>query len=53
MKEGESKIVLAEDIYKLDLVVIQPKISPWFLKQIYRQTANFPQEMVRKVPGLL
>lgn len=53
--EAESKIVLAEDIYKLDLVIIQPKISAMnVISKIDLQTnpVNSSQEILRKVPGL-
>ncbi len=55
VKEPESKIVLVEDIYQLDLVVIQPKVSAMnVMAKIDVQTnpVNSSQEILRKVPGL-
>jgi len=53
--DSDAQIVLEEDIYKLDQVVIQSKLSAMnVISKIDLQTkpVNSSQEILRKVPGL-
>ncbi|MES2411856.1 MAG: TonB-dependent receptor plug domain-containing protein [Bacteroidota bacterium] len=53
--ESEITIILEEDVYKLDQVVIQPKMSAMnVISKIDLSTnpVNSSQEILRKVPGL-
>jgi hypothetical protein len=55
IRESESKIVLEEDIYQLDQVVIQPKLSAMNVISkidVMTNPVNSSQEILRKVPGL-
>ena len=55
VNESDSNIVLEEDVYKLDQVVIQPKLSAMnVISKIDLSTnpVNSSQEILRKVPGL-
>ncbi len=55
VKEDENKITLEEDIYKLDQVVIQPKLSAMNVISkidVLTNPVNSSQEILRKVPGL-
>ncbi|WP_235922043.1 TonB-dependent receptor [Flavobacterium phycosphaerae] len=52
---NESKIVLEEDIYKLEQVIIQPKMSAMNViskMDLMTNPVNSSQEILRKVPGL-
>ena len=53
--ENESRIIMEEDIYKLDQVVIAPKLSAMNLVSkidVLTNPVNSSQEILRKVPGL-
>ena len=53
--ENDSDIILEEDLYRLDQVVIQPKLSAMnVISKIDLSTSpvNSSQEILRKVPGL-
>ena len=55
VSESDSSIIMEEDIYKLEQVVIQPKLSAMnVISKIDLSTnpVNSSQEILRKVPGL-
>ena len=53
--ESDSSIIMEEDIYKLEQVVIQPKLSAMNViskMDLSTNPVNSSQEILRKVPGL-
>ena len=55
VNESDSTIIMEEDIYKLEQVVIQPKLSAMNViskMDLSTNPVNSSQEILRKVPGL-
>ncbi len=55
LRENESTIILDEDIYKLEQVIIEPKLSAMNViskMDVLTNPVNSSQEILRKVPGL-